>query len=521
MDAVLAVATALVDGAVVQRAVLATSLVLAGLGAARLVPGGRWTSAGAATLAVWNPYVAERLLMGHWGILLAYAAVPWGIAAALDLRRARPAAGWRLLVWLAVAGVTAPGAVVAASAVLPTVLWPGGSRWARRSLVALLSALAANLPWLLPATLHPAAGRSDAAAVDVFAVRADVAIGRVASLMSGGGIWNADAVPASRGAVSAAVFAVLLVVAAVAGYAELRRTWGRGADGLLAGAVLGLLLALWGAWSPNTLGWAVENVPGAGLLRDGHRLAAPWVVLTACAAPLGVSRVVRRLRAVQAQRLVAAGLVLLPVVVLPDLSWGLLGRLAPVPYPAGWHAVHDALASRDDTADVVSLPWQAFRRYPWNDGRAVLDPLPRFVDRTVVTSADLPVARPGGVATIAGEDVRARRVGRLVGSGRPLVATMPTEGIGWAVVQYDTPGAVDPALLEGATVVVGTPSIALLRLTDPATLPSGSAAAAYRGLVLAVDVAVLVLLLVALVEIVRCRSRAATVPTPETRGGAR
>jgi hypothetical protein len=40
----------------------------------------------AATLGIWNPYVAERLLQGHWSLLLAYGALPWVAAAVVRLR---------------------------------------------------------------------------------------------------------------------------------------------------------------------------------------------------------------------------------------------------------------------------------------------------------------------------------------------------------------------------------------------------------------------------------------------------
>ncbi|WP_425297538.1 hypothetical protein [Nocardia abscessus] len=40
----------------------------------------------AATVALWNPYVAERLLQGHWSLLAGYAALPWTALAAYRLR---------------------------------------------------------------------------------------------------------------------------------------------------------------------------------------------------------------------------------------------------------------------------------------------------------------------------------------------------------------------------------------------------------------------------------------------------
>jgi DNA repair exonuclease SbcCD ATPase subunit len=50
----------------------------AAAGAARLVPTrGLAARAAAAALYAWNPFVYERLVMGHWGLLVSYAALPW------------------------------------------------------------------------------------------------------------------------------------------------------------------------------------------------------------------------------------------------------------------------------------------------------------------------------------------------------------------------------------------------------------------------------------------------------------
>jgi len=41
----------------------------------------------------WTAYVAERLLIGHWSVLVAYACLPWIVAAGLRVR-AGTAGGW-------------------------------------------------------------------------------------------------------------------------------------------------------------------------------------------------------------------------------------------------------------------------------------------------------------------------------------------------------------------------------------------------------------------------------------------
>ena len=74
-DFAVALASHVIDGGIVVKVLLVAGLWLAGWGSARLVAAvlpdaGAPGQLVAATLAVWNPYVAERLLQGHWSLLV-------------------------------------------------------------------------------------------------------------------------------------------------------------------------------------------------------------------------------------------------------------------------------------------------------------------------------------------------------------------------------------------------------------------------------------------------------------------
>ncbi|MES3638394.1 hypothetical protein Q9Q76_14955, partial [Mycobacterium intracellulare] len=138
-DFAVALASHVVDGGIVVKALLVVGLWLAGWGAARLVevalpPAGAPGQFVAITLAIWNPYVAERLLQGHWSLLVGYGCLPWVATAMLTLR-AGSGSFFGLAFWIALAGLTPTGLLLAATVALVCVAAPGDGTagpWPRR-----------------------------------------------------------------------------------------------------------------------------------------------------------------------------------------------------------------------------------------------------------------------------------------------------------------------------------------------------------------------------------------------------
>jgi hypothetical protein len=118
---------------------------------------------------------------------------------------------------------------------------------------------------------------------------------------------------------------------------------------------------------------------------------------------------------------------------LPDLAWGVAGKVEPVHYPTDWTTVA-ALINRDP-GEVAVLPADTMRQFAWSGRAPVLDPLPRWVRADVLMTGDLIIS---GV-TIPGEGDRAHRVRRLLLTGADPVA-LRRDGVGWLVVEVGTPG---------------------------------------------------------------------------------
>jgi hypothetical protein len=480
-DAVVAVASLALPADIVQKIVLLLIFVLACSGAAALLDSA-W-GRGAPLLArlaagvcyAWNPYVAERLLIGQWALLLGYAGLPWVVRVLctgperISMRRLVCA-----LIPAAIGGFAAMS--VTALAAVPAALV--SSRPARRLAMVLAGLALLSLPWLIPALAVPV--HTDPRGVDAFAARADTPFGRPGSLLLLSGIWNAQTVPRGYGG-GASAFWLLVVVASLCGYV----LWARPRRlrvALMIAALAGLAIAATGVAGRAALRDLVAAWPGFAVLRDGQQYLAPLALAEA----IGLGALVAWVTA-GAQRMAAADrspgarsaaaalgvmAVLAPVVLLPGMAWDMAGRLRPVAYPADWVRARQVIDGDPAQGSVLLLPWAAYRRYPWNGGEAAFDPWVRFAAREVISNDALDV----GSLTVAQESADSIRLNRIVTSRGPLTLPLRAAGVLYVVVDQG------PLLRRAAALAAGGP--AARTLAASARLPGAQLVIASRDLVL-------------------------------------
>lgn len=431
-DAVLATLSRVVPADIAQKFLLLAIFVLACSGTAALLGREPWFARLAAgAFYAWNPFVAERLIIGQWALLLGYAGLPWAVRAAATGQVGSWRGAGRLAVALlpAMAGGFAAMSV-SALAVLPVAVLSAPARRLRAAGAALAVLGAGSLPWLIPSLLRPV--YADPAAVAAFAARADTPFGSFGSLLMLGGIWNARAVPAGYGGGWSALWFVL-VLAAAAGFAVFavrRRRW----PGLAVAAVTGLAIASIGITGPGRelLRGLTGLWPGFAVLRDGQQFAAPVALAEALGAGL-LAAWVASPAGRQADRpglAIAIALVLAPVLLLPGLVWGAAGRLRPVWYPAGWLATARLIDESPVRGSVLLLPWAAYRNPAWNGGRTMLDAWPRLLSRPVIWNSG---PRVGGIS-LQPDDPAARRLAAVITRGGPLTGALRTAGVRFVVV---------------------------------------------------------------------------------------
>ena len=503
----------LLPGDVAQKLILLFVFAFAAWGVARLVPSDALLPrTAAAVMYGWNPFVAERLLIGQWALLLGYAGLPWALAAAVRLREQAPADLCRSVLrpaglfglagrWKDLLGSVArlafallPAAVggFAALSVSALVVIATVRRWAALAVVAGLA-----VPWAVPALM--AGGRTDPSGVDLFAARADTPFGALGSLLSLGGSWNAETVPAGYSAWPAALGRLVLVAAAV--WAAWRARERAEIQGLLGAAGVGLAIASVGI-SPAgraALRRLIGLWPGFGVLRDAQVYVAPLALLAAVGLGLLVARIMSGPGDRVGRGALAVILVVAPVALLPGLGWGAGGRLVAVQYPADWGRMRSIINGDPAPGRVLALPWGTYRRFAWNGGRTVLDPLPRTVRRQVVQADGLRV----GDRALHAEAPLARQAARLLQAPGPLPAELAAAGYRYAVVEKVS-GPEEGDLrkrLAGATVVLDGPDLVVYRLSGTR---ASAALSFYRtALVVSGDALTLALVLWAISVIMR------------------
>jgi hypothetical protein len=424
-DLLVTILAHLVGGQVAERLIFAAVLIAAGAGAGlayRTLTAGGWLGGCAAALGyLWTPYVAERLLIGQWVVLVGYAALPWVV-----LTARRTAVGLVVAVVLGSLGGPPAWALVALVLVPVLLLDPVARRVVPAGLVALILAA---VPWFLPAALRPGGAPSGLVAAQVFAPRADTPFGTWFSVITGGGIWNADTVPPGRDTLVGAFGAALVLAMAVAGGWS-SRMWVR-ARGLTVAAGAGAAIAL-AATTPAGRS-VMSALPGGGLLRDAARFEAPVVLLLALGLGAAADRCAHHGDA--AGRALAVLVMLTPVAVLPALAWGVGGALRPVEYPSDYVAVRAILAADSRPGAVAVLPWRNYARFGWNPASPAIQPLARVVGRTVIFDQDLIVMTGRTARTVPGEDTLARRVGQVVtGDPTRVSAGLGRLGVRWVIV---------------------------------------------------------------------------------------
>lgn len=519
-DAFLAIVSQFMDGGLAVKILLFLALILAGLGAACLgwyflFPGTRGQALAqglvAATFAIWNPFVVERLLQGHWSLLVGYGALPWiGLTGTMVMS---PGRYTRLTAWaalaasIAVAGFTPTGAVMGIIFAVISVGLPkrpidvaelrlaidhtsSPLKYWQRVLVVLAIGLLVTLPWLYPSFLQVAhngpASLSDSAGISAFAARGEGPLGSLGtffSLISLGGIWNADVVPASRSSFFIFFALALQLVLLGIGVWRFRRSKTRRLVYLwTGGALFATLIVTFFSYPFGTqvAVWLVEHIPGAGLFRDTQKWIALMmpiyaVLMSGCARTVYEFSYRHKVFGTRVDtRGAIALLCMLIIVMLPDAPLATGKHLQPVIYSSSWNEIIKAVEGSN--GDMAVLPAGQLRVFDHAENRPVLDPAPRLVPVEVLNADDLPVQMTRtldgqdehNTVVVRGENLRAHHVEQALLQGAPA-GVLASLGVRWVLIESVVAPKVPDTLefrntLRGLEPVVTAPDLTLYRV---------------------------------------------------------
>lgn len=430
----LAIVSGIAGGGVALTAAFMTGCITgAFVGVAQLARRAPLTAAlSAGALYALSPWLITRLAVGHLGLALTAALLPWVLPTLL-----RPAASlprtFGAALALAMAGYF--GGTISAVVIVVGVV---GIGWLAAARVLGVWAVA-QLPWVVPGLVaawsSPQVSGAGNFATDI-STPSD--IGRLAL---GFGFWQRGN---DIGFDSALVPLVGIAVVALAliGTPHLPEAWGRRAT-VLAGVGFALAAVQEIPMIGGIYREMSDSFPGSAA-RESQRFLVLFLVWLAPAAAFGIAR----LGAAQPRLVVssALGVAAIAAVLAAPAAWGVGGRLDAVDLQPAWDDVRTRVER--DPGTVLALPWNQYIDVAAADGRRVHHPIATLIDGDVLNSSDPELAdgrreaadprEPAIVAAMEDYDEGAALAPALTELGvRWVVVVAGADGDRWAALADD------------------------------------------------------------------------------------
>jgi hypothetical protein len=421
----LAWASTVIGGPTAWKLIAVGAMSTACAGAWKLARGAPTAcAAGAGLLYALSPYTLTRLGVGHLGIVVAMALLPWALPTLVQPDRDVG----RTFLWAA--ALACAGVFGGLFCLLGLAVGIAATR-RRRALLVIAAFVGAQLPWLVPGAIVLAQGGNVASASE-FATHAP-GPGGLARLLAGEGFWISRlqvANSSGAGAVAVALLGIAVLALAIIGTQDLPATWRYRACWL---AAVGFALAVASAIPGVHAGYEAVTATRLGAaLREGQRFLALYLVWMAPAAALGASRLARSRPGWSGDTIRAVPLAIALVLAGPGLL-GINGRLDPVSFPSEWSRARHEVTRHPGT--VLALPWRQYLHLRLADNRNVFNPTPIYFGGDVLVSSN-----PRFLSETEQADPRepaVLRILRRIRAGRPGSSQLARLGVRWVVVLHD------------------------------------------------------------------------------------
>lgn len=393
---------------------------LATFSAGRLAGGPRWSRAAAGIFYAVNPFVFNRLFVGHIPLLIGYALLPLATKGALQsmtpksARWFTPALWWALLTALSPHFAWIYGVVIAAVA-LVSLRHHGWRRvlgWSATVAVAFVLSCAYLIAPHLVTNLPTQVGQIS---LDLYRTSADPHLGLFVNVLGLYGFWRLGPGPdLPKNVVSGWPFILLaiLMVVGVGARTRLRRSGEQSQSPvdesddpprdptspvsidpqrnlaliLVVVGVCGYFLAL-GDQGPTgpLFRWVYVHVPFFAIMREPQKFVMLVALAYAVFFGWGAEHVAHLFAPADARRrLVATALlgVAIPLAYTPTIFNGLAGQLSISTLPSSYQRADALMGS--GAGNVLYLPWHLYMSYPFTQGRVIANGGPASFNREVI-----------------------------------------------------------------------------------------------------------------------------------------
>lgn len=387
-----------------QKLILLTTFVLAGLGAHKLVQNTKtlnpykYAPYFAGFLYIFNPFVYTRLITGQWLVLIGYALLPWFIAALWKfMNDPKLKTAWPAAAWLAAIGFTSIH-TLGFAALIAIVLFALTFKTQLKKKLAWGSAiigvwLLLNAVWLIP-LLNGTSNNAQSidsfgtSQLDAFATTGTIADSPALSAILLTGFW-ADgqgrySLPSDFG-VLWYVAAVLILVLVGFGITKVIQNKDRLGGAIAVAGFIGLILAIgvsWNVTAPLTY-FLHQYLPFYAGYREPHKWLALLVVAYAYLGAMGISWLAQNAKTKKYSTYIFGVAIILPILFTPNLAWGAAGQLKSVQYPDGWKQAATALQDAPADTNILVLPWHMYLHVDFAD-RVVANPTRYYFTQNMI-----------------------------------------------------------------------------------------------------------------------------------------
>ncbi len=373
---------------------------IASVAIGRLIPGKRIGKLAGALLYCVNPFVYDRIFVGHLGLLLGYALLPFAFLSLLSIGPSgRRFSGLKVGVWWTVLIGCSPhflwifGIPLGFYLVLNLASW----KITKNLLGAVFFVFLTNIYIYTASRVGGIGQRIGINNLIAYRTLPDPHLGLIANVVGLYGFWRLGPALAKNLITGwPLVLFAILVVAGSGFYGAVRgrplipgRTWTRrNSMFILLCGILGIFLAM-GDQGPtgSVFRFAYIHVPFFAVMREPQKFLMLWAMVLAIGFGMGVEKLKLANSDGKLQKLVFIVVLALPLIYQPLMFWGLSGQVQTSHYPKSWYTVRSMISGRQGA--LLALPWHEYLAFPFTGHRVIANPASQFFGGKVIVGGNV------------------------------------------------------------------------------------------------------------------------------------